>query len=103
MTVLTRPYALILRLIGRARHLTRTVGNLALLDVYGRVARLLLDAAHEEAGLLAVERLTHQEVAKRVNCSREMVSRILSDLRVGGYITLDGDRILIRGTLPDHW
>jgi len=96
-------YALILRLIGRARHLTRTVGNLALLDVYGRVARLLLDSAHEEAGQLVVERLTHQEVAKRVNCSREMVSRILSDLRAGGYITLDGDRILIRRTLPDHW
>lgn len=96
-------YALILRLIARARHLTRTIGNLALLDVYGRVARLLLDAGQERAGELVVERLTHQEIAKRVNCSREMVSRILSDLRAGGYITLDGDRILIRRTLPDRW
>ena len=95
-------FALILHLIGRARHLTRTIGSLALLDVYGRIARLLLDSAHQETGDLSVERLTHQEIAKRVNCSREMVSRVLGDLRSGGYIRLDGDRILIQRPLPDQ-
>jgi CRP/FNR family cyclic AMP-dependent transcriptional regulator len=95
-------YALILDLIGRARHLTRTIGSLALLDVYGRIARLLLDASHQEAGDFTIGRLTHQEIANRVNCSREMVSRVLGDLRSGGYITLDGDRILIKRALPDH-
>jgi len=96
-------YALILRLIARARHLTRAIGNLALLDVYGRVARLLLEAADDAGGELAVQRLTHQEIAKRVNCSREMVSRVLGDLRAGGYIALEGDRILIRRMLPHRW
>lgn len=95
-------YALILHLIGRARHLTRTIGSLALLDVYGRIARLLLDTAHHEAGDLSAERLTHQEIAKRVNCSREMVSRVLGDLRSSGYIKLEGDRILIQRALPDQ-
>jgi len=97
-------YALILRLIQRARHLTRTVGNLALLDVYGRVARLLLDSAREEAGqLVVVDRMSQQEIAKRINCSREMVSRILTDLREGDYIAISGDRIVIRRQLPTRW
>jgi CRP/FNR family cyclic AMP-dependent transcriptional regulator len=95
-------YALILRLIGRSRHWTRTIGNLALMDVYGRVAKLLLDHAREDAGRLVVDRLTHQEIAEGVNCSREMASRILSDLRTGSYIALDGDRILIQRTLPER-
>jgi CRP/FNR family cyclic AMP-dependent transcriptional regulator len=54
-------YSLIVTLIRRARSLTRAVGDLALLDVYGRVARLLLDNAHEENGQLVVTgRMTQQ-------------------------------------------
>ena len=97
-------YALILRLIQRARHLTRTIGNLALLDVYGRVARLLLDSARERDGqLVVIDRMTHQEIATRVNCSRETVSRILTDLRDGDYIAIDQEHIVIRRRLPDRW
>jgi CRP/FNR family cyclic AMP-dependent transcriptional regulator len=81
-------YALIVTLIRRARNLTRAVGSLALLDVYGRVARLLLDNAAEENGRLVVgERLTQQEIARRVGASREMVSRIVTDLREGGSVS----------------
>ena len=80
-------FKLILSLIGRARSLTRVAGNLGLLDVYGRVARLLLENATNEGGeLIVAERMTQQEMANRVGCSREMVSRVLSDLREGGYI-----------------
>ena len=69
------------------RGLTKTVGNLALLDVYGRVARLLLDLASEQDGKLVIdEPLTQQDMASRVGCSREMISRILKDLRAGGYV-----------------
>ncbi len=97
-------FQLIVALIQRAKNLTRTVGNLALLDVYGRVARLLLDNAMEESGRLVVaERMTQQEIAKRVGSSREMVSRILSDLREGKYISADGDRIVIDKPLPKRW
>ncbi|MEO6021741.1 MAG: Crp/Fnr family transcriptional regulator [Burkholderiales bacterium] len=91
-------------LIQRARNLTRTVGNLALLDVYGRVARLLLDNAVEESGRLVVEEhMSQQEIAKRVGSSREMVSRILSDLREGKYISMVNNRIVIQHQLPKHW
>ena len=97
-------YALIVTLIRRARNLTRAVGSLALLDVYGRVARLLLDNAAEENGRLVVgERLTQQEIARRVSASREMVSRIVTDLREGGYIGIENDRMVIYRPLPKRW
>jgi CRP/FNR family cyclic AMP-dependent transcriptional regulator len=97
-------YALIVTLIRRARNLTRAVGDLALLDVYGRVARLLLDNAREENGtLVVIDRMTQQEIAKRVGASREMVWRILDDLRQGQYIGLQDGRIVIRQPLPKRW
>jgi CRP/FNR family transcriptional regulator, cyclic AMP receptor protein len=97
-------FALIVTLIRRARSLTRTVGNLALLDVYGRVARLLIDNASEESGQLVVtEKMTQQEMAERIGSSREMVSRILTDLKAGGYISIEGGRIVIRHSMPKHW
>jgi len=96
--------ALIVALIGRARNLTRTIGSLALLDVYGRVARLLLDSATDEDGVLVIgERLKQQEIAKRVGASRETVSRILADLREGGYINTEGNRIIVHRRLPKRW
>ena len=95
---------LIKSLIHRVRALTKTVGNLGLLDVYGRVARLLLDMAVEENGKQVIkEHLTQQDMASRVGCSREMISRILKDLRVGGYITTDGDRMTIAKKPPSAW
>jgi CRP/FNR family cyclic AMP-dependent transcriptional regulator len=97
-------YALIVTVIDRARNLTRAIGSLALLDVYGRVARLLLDNAAEENGTLVVgERLTQQEIAKRVGASRETVSRIVTDLREGGYIGVENDRMVIYRPLPKRW
>ena len=97
-------FALIVTLIRRARNLTRTIGNLALLDVYGRVARLLIDHASDESGNLVVtDKMSQQEIAQRIGASREMVSRILSDLKEGGYISIEGGRIVIKQNLPKHW
>ena len=97
-------FTLIVTLIRRARNLTRTIGNLALLDVYGRVARLLIDNASDESGQLVVtEKMSQQEIAQRIGSSREMVSRILSDLKEGGYVAIESGRIVIRQNLPKHW
>ena len=96
--------ALIFALIKRARALTRTVGNLALLDVYGRVAHLLIESATEEDGRLVVtDRISQVDIAKKVGSSREMVSRILGDLKEGGYISTDNNRIVIHQMLPKRW
>lgn len=91
-------------LIIRARALTDNVKSLALLDVYGRVAKLLLELAHEEDGKLVIsEKPTQQEIANRVGASREMVSRILSDLSKGGYINITGKKIIIEKKPPAGW
>jgi CRP/FNR family cyclic AMP-dependent transcriptional regulator len=95
---------LVRKLIRRVRALTGTVKSLALLDVYGRVARMLLELAVERDGRRVIEkRPTQQEMASRVGCSREMISRILTDLAEGGYITVDRERITIARALPRAW
>jgi CRP/FNR family cyclic AMP-dependent transcriptional regulator len=95
---------LIRKLIRRVRALTNDVKSLALMDVYGRVARMLLDLAVERDGVLVIEsRPTQQEMANRVGASREMISRILGDLAGGGYIEVERDRITIARTLPRAW
>lgn len=95
---------LIENLIGRIRALTESVKSLALMDVYGRVARLMLDLAKNEDGKLVVqEKLTQQDIASRVGASREMVSKIFKDLAAGGYISIDRKRITINKAPPRHW
>ena len=94
----------ILRLIGRIRTLTNSVRSLALMDAYGRVARLLLESAVTRDGVQMVpEKLTQTDIASRVGCSREMVSRIFKDLVQGGYITVEPDRIVIHRKPPARW
>jgi CRP/FNR family cyclic AMP-dependent transcriptional regulator len=96
--------SLIEKLIGRARALTASVKSLALMDVYGRVARLLLELAEETGGKLAIpQRLTQQEIASRIGASREMVSRILKDLSTGGYLTQSRTGIVLHRKPPEHW
>lgn len=95
---------LILKLIKRVRALTSDVKTLGLMDVYGRVARMLLDLAAERDGVLVIqERPKPQEIAARVGASREMVNNILRDLAEGGYIEIKGDRITIARALPRTW
>ena len=95
---------LINRLMHRVRALTENVRNLALLDVYGRVARLLLELATAQDGRLVIaEKLTQKDIADRVGASREMISRIFKDLVAGGYVTLDNKQITINKDLPERW
>lgn len=95
---------LIEQLIGRVRALTENVKSLALMDVYGRVARLMLDMAKPDNGKLVIqEKLTQQDIASRVGASREMISKIFKELMVGGYISIDRKRITINRTPPRHW
>jgi CRP/FNR family cyclic AMP-dependent transcriptional regulator len=96
---------LVLKLISLVRASTERVKSLALDDVYGRVTKLLKSLAHTEAdGLLVVsERLTQQDIAERVGSSREMVSRVLKPLTVGGYIEQRDGRIVLLKKLPARW
>jgi CRP/FNR family transcriptional regulator, cyclic AMP receptor protein len=96
--------ALIGELVGRVRRLTEQVHDLALLDVYGRLTRLLEAAAESRDGERVIEpRPTHQELASRIGASREMVTRILGDLVRGGYVRLDGGRLILQEKFPRAW
>lgn len=88
----------------RLRALDETVCSLSTLDVYGRVARMLLQESFTEGGQQIVPRMTHQDIAEMVGSSREMVSRIMKDLRKGSYISIDSKRrIILEKKLPSRW
>ena len=87
-------------LVRRLREADRKIGSLALLDVYGRVARLLLDMSQTVDGQkMGTKRLPKQDIAKMIGASREMVSRVMKDLQVGGFIEMRGSTILLRDNI----
>ncbi len=86
------------------RRTTDDLKRVASMDVYQRVAKLLLELATRQGDDLVVsQRFTQQELANRVCASREMVSRVLQGLVAGGYITLERRQVTIRKKLPDKW
>jgi CRP/FNR family cyclic AMP-dependent transcriptional regulator len=80
----------------RLRDADRKISNLALMDVYGRVASTLIELAVQKEGKLIIgEKLSQQEIANMVGASREMVNRILKDLSDRGYISIESKQITI--------
>ena len=97
-------FEILAKVIRRARRATANIKNLALLDVYGRVTRLLDELAIDQDGVrMVAEKLTHQDIAERVGASREMVSRLLKDLTQGGYLEVRERQIVLRKPLPPAW
>jgi len=84
----TLSYAILRGLVRRLRHADRQIESLALLDVYGRVARTLLEMAETEPDGTQIIRhkVSRQDMAKVVGASREMVSRVMKDLEERGVI-----------------
>ena len=92
--------ALIKVLTTRLRRANHQISTLALLDVYGRVARVILDMAREEGrrlkdGRIAFRRATHQEIANRIGTTRETVTRMLKDLERQGLIHVDAKEMIV--------
>ena len=81
-------YAVMKGLVQRLRHADRQIQSLALMDVYGRVARALLESAARQAdgSLVIRSRISRSDIAKMVGASREMVSRVMKDLEQRGCI-----------------
>lgn len=105
-TLLTKPaisMRIIDRLIWLIQDLTQEVSSLALEDVYNRVVRVLYKHAEEVGNKLVTEKLTQQDIALRVGATREMVHRILKELKTGGYISIEGKHITIEKKLPPGW
>jgi len=83
--------------VRRLREADRKIGSLAMLDVYGRVARLLLDMSEDVDGQrIVTKRLPKQDIAKMIGASREMVSMVMRDLEISGYFEVRGSTIVLR-------
>jgi CRP/FNR family transcriptional regulator, cyclic AMP receptor protein len=95
-------YAVMKGLVQRLRHADRKIESLALMDVYGRVARALIEASETDAqGQVFIrDKVSRQDLAKMVGASREMVSRVMKDLEERGYIeTLENNSVIIKERL----
>jgi CRP/FNR family transcriptional regulator, cyclic AMP receptor protein len=95
-------YTVMKNLVQRLRSADRKIESLALMDVYGRVARSLIEAAHtDEQGRTTIrDKVSRQDLAKMVGASREMVSRVMKDLEDRGYIeTMANGSVIIKERL----
>ena len=87
---------IIRNLVKRLREADRKIESLALIDVYGRVARLLMELAKPINGEWVVEKAPpKQEIARMIGASREMVSRVVKDLHEKGVIRAEKRRIVV--------
>lgn len=85
-------------LLSKIRKATEQIESLAFLDVYGRLARFLVENQDQDG--VVREKFTQQELAEMVGSSRETVSRIINELAVGGYIRKQQGHIVLQGRLP---
>lgn len=98
-------FELLSKVIRRARAATMSARQMALNDVYGRL-RLLLEAlapGPASAPRRLAEHLTQREMASRIGCSREMVTRILGDLERAGVVGQADGRLVLLRSVPMKW
>ena len=98
-------HAVMRGLVQRLRKASDNISSLALVGVYGRVAKVLLDSAvpDDSGALLIRDKVSRQDIAKMVGASREMVSRVMKDFEEQGFIQLLGTgalRVIERRTHP---
>jgi CRP/FNR family cyclic AMP-dependent transcriptional regulator len=95
-------YALSGQMADRLERTTQKVGDLAFLDVTGRVARTLLDLSKEPDAMTHPDgmqiKITRQEIGRIVGCSREMVGRVLKTLEDRGLVAVKGKTMVVAGT-----
>jgi len=94
-------FAISSQLATRLRKMNRKIGDLAFMDVSGRVARSLLDLCKEPDAMTHPDgmqiRVTRQELGRIVGCSREMVGRVLKNLEEQHLISVSGKTIVVFG------
>lgn len=88
-------WSLLTELSRRLRRADGKIGSLVLLDVPGRIARMLLDTADEGGSAMIEKPLTHQTIAHLIGASRETVSRAMREFQDSGWISVERRRIRI--------
>jgi CRP/FNR family cyclic AMP-dependent transcriptional regulator len=88
-------WALLTELSRRLRRADQKIGGLVLLDVPGRISRLLLDLSAESSNGTIEKPLTHQTIAQMIGASRETVSRAMKEFQEEGLIRVERRRIAV--------
>lgn len=88
-------WSVLTELSRRLRAADEKIGGLVLLDVPGRIARLLLDLAEESGGQRIEKSLTHQTIAQIIGASRETVSRAMKEFQDAGWIDVERRRVTL--------
>ena len=98
-------WLLIRKLIKRIRDTTATSKAVGLLDVYGRLAHLFdyMGEPQDDGSRLLQGKFTQQDLSNHIGCSREMVSKLLKDLRQGGYVEMKQGRWRQLKEFPAKW
>jgi len=91
---------IIMELVSRLRRANQKIADLALVSVYGHVARCLIDMAHPVApgsSSAIIKKFSNINLAKEIGASREMVSKALKEFEKQGFIQRleDGNLMLI--------
>ena len=88
-------WALLTAISRRLRRADDKIGGLVLLDVPGRIARLILDLAEESGSEKVEKQLTHQTIAQMIGASRETVSRAMREFQDDGWIAVERRQIRV--------
>ena len=95
-------YAIGAQLSRRLVDTSRKAGRLAFLDVTDRITRTLHDLTREPEAMSHPQgtqlRVSRQELARLVGCSREMAGRVLKKLQVDGVLHARGKTVVLYGT-----
>jgi len=85
------------RLVSQVRAGNASIKQLALDSAYQRLAHLLDGIEHRivDGKRVLREKLTQQDIGERIGCSREMVSRLLQQMRKAGYISIERQQIVL--------
>ena len=93
---------LVSELMGRLRRRSQSVKQLALADVYHRLAALLSEVGGPQRPAV-IEGLTQQDLADRIGASRDTVNRIFKELIKGGFVEVARRRLTLLRPLPAQW
>ena len=99
-------YVVIRQMAERIRHTTHKAVQLTTLDITGRVASILLEFCKQPGAMNHPEgiqiKVTRQEIARLISCSREMVGRVLKKLEAQGMVQIKGKTIVVFSPPNDH-
>jgi CRP/FNR family cyclic AMP-dependent transcriptional regulator len=99
-------FELATQLATRLDRTNRKLGDLAFVDVTGRVAHAIMDLCNEPDAMTHPDgmqiKVSRQELSRLVGCSREMAGRVLKVLEEQGLVSASGKTIVVYGARPNR-